>query len=193
MAEHEYNLIETAWLSGRLDYTGGELRSHFVREKTGIRGDGMIAFVGACDVAGSRLVDLEDREAGSFIKAKSMLHFICEHFQAPLREVNFRLRLFAAIVAAEINNLDPAAGVIRSGDDLFSGGKKLSVAIATVSPVSGLFHFGVNVDPEGAPVPAIGLSELGVDAAGLAAGVLDAYSLECSSVETALRKVRGVT
>ena len=188
-----YKLIEIAWLPGGLEYTGAELRSHFIREIAGIKGDGIIAFQGSCDVAVDRLVDLEDREAGSFIKAKSMLHFICEHFHAPLREINFRLRLFASIVAREINGLAPDAAVIRCGDDLFAGGKKLSVAIATVSPVSSLFHFGINVDPEGAPVAAAGLSELGVDAPGIAASVLGAYAQECSSVEAALRKVRGVT
>jgi hypothetical protein len=193
VTDNSYKLIETAWIADGLDYTGGELRSHFVRETAGIKGDGIIAFQGGCNVAVDRLVDLEDRDAGSFIKARSMLHFICEHFHAPLREVNFRLRLFSSIVAREINGLAPDAAVIRSGDDLFAGGRKLSVAIATVSPVSSLFHFGINVDPGGAPVAAAGLSELGVNVPGLAARVLDAYVQECSSVETALRKVRGVT
>jgi hypothetical protein len=84
------------------------------------------------------------------------------------------------------------AGIERKGDDLFAKGRKLTVAISTVSPVSSLMHLGVNIDPEGAPVEAVGLEELGIDHFALARDVLERYGAECSSVEIALRKVRGV-
>jgi hypothetical protein len=179
-------------LDERIDYTGAELRSHFVRERSGIEGDGLVAFTGACRVSGGRLVDLEDAERGDFIEARLMLHFIGEHFQRPLTEVSVRLLLFSSIVAERLSELAPHVRVSRRGDDLFIGERKLSVAICTVSPVSALFHFGVNVDPAGSPVPAVGLAELGVGAAELAERVLAAYARECESIERAIRKVRGV-
>lgn len=184
--------VATSFLPRALDYTGAELRSHFVRERGRIESDGVVAFLGGCAVRGERLVDLEDAEAGSDIVAARMLHFLGEHFQCPLREGNLRLRLLVSIAREAIASSAPAVRVDRRGDDLFSDGRKLSVAICTATPVSSVFHFGVNDDPSGAPVPAIGLGELGIDAKAFALDVLDRYAEECASIERALRKVRGV-
>ncbi|MBU8923469.1 MAG: DUF366 family protein [Bacteroidales bacterium] len=200
-----YTLVETSWTGRAMDYDGSQLRSHFIREETGLDCDAVIAFAGACDVQGSSLVDLEDAETGSTIISSSMLHFIGEHFQCPLREANFRLRLFISIIMETVSRLapgvegssakgiDPAGTDIeRKGDDLYIAGRKLTVAITTSSATSSVFHCGVNIDPAGAPVPAIGLEELGIDHVELAEAVLERYREECSSVEIAIRKVRGV-
>lgn len=184
-------MIETVSIGKRIDYTGVQLRSHFVREAGGIRTDGVIAFRGGCDVEGGRLVDLEDAEECSSIVAREMQHFIGEHFQCPLREAAWRLRLFVTIVGEVLEDLPPSVKTSRSGDDLFVDGRKLTVAISTVTPVSAVFHCGVNIDPEGAPVPAIGLEELGADPGAVTTAVLDAYAAEVLSVENAVRKVRG--
>jgi len=169
-------MLETRILEERIDYTGDQLHSHFVREKTGITSDGVLAFRGACAVTGSSLVDLEDAEQHSSIIAEEMLHFIGEHFECTLRETNYRLRIFVCIVSESIRVI---------------GKKKLTVAIATVTPVSTVFHCGVNINPQGAPVPAVGLGEIGVDGDKFAASVLDRYRQECFSIDRAVRKVRG--
>jgi hypothetical protein len=186
-------VLETKYLTERIDYTGRQLRSHFVRDSAGITSDGVVAFRGACAVTGSMLVDLEDAQQDSSIIAVEMVHFIGEHFECALREANFRLRLFVGIVGETIGELAPGLSIRREGDDLFSGERKLTVAITTVSPVSTVFHCGVNVDPEGAPVPAIGLDEAGIDGEELAGIVLERYRRECMSIYTAVRKVRGVS
>ncbi|MBN1162956.1 MAG: DUF366 family protein, partial [Candidatus Krumholzibacteriota bacterium] len=54
-----------------------------------------------------------------------------------------------------------------------------------------VFHCGVNIDPAGAPVPAAGLEEMGIEARDFAGRALERYCAECRSVEMALRKVRG--
>ena len=193
MKENGFVLVQTAFLAEEIAYTGAELRSHFVREKAGIPWDGVVAFTGACGVAGSRLVDLEDAEEQHEIVAKQMLHFLGEHFQFPLREGNVRLRLFASIVKETLEEMSPGIAVARSGDDLFVNDRKLTVAICTASPLSLVFHFGVNVDPSGAPVSAVGLKKFGVDPKQFGLAVLDRYASECESIERALRKVRGVS
>jgi len=193
MRNKGFTLLEAAFLAAEIEYTGSELRSHFVREKAGIGGDGVIAFTGACRVAGSRLVDLEDAEEQHEIVAKQMLHFIGEHFLCPLKEGNVRLRLFASIVKETLEEMSPGIAVTRDGDDLFVGDRKLTVAICTVSPLSLLFHFGVNINPSGAPVSAIGLKKFGIDTKRFGLAVLERYTLECESIERALRKVRGVS
>jgi hypothetical protein len=184
--------VVTRWLDAKIDYSGAELRSHFVRRRAGILDDGLIAFTGGCDVSGGRLVDLEDAEAGSYIAAREMLHFIGEHFQCPLSEGNVRLRLLASIAADCIRAVVPHIVVVRRGDDLFVEDRKLSVAICTVSPVSTVFHLGGKIDPSGAPVAAIGLEELGVDPKTFAETVMGIYAGECESLARAVRKVRGV-
>ena len=50
----------------------------------------------------------------------------------------------------------------------------------------------MNVDPTGAPVPAIGLPELGVDPAEFAGRLLAAYAEEMAGIEHARHKVREV-
>jgi uncharacterized protein len=186
-------MLDSKILGERIDYTGDQLRSHFVREKAGITADGVVAFRGACAVTGARPVDLEDAEQHSSIIAEDMLHFIGEHFECTLREANYRLRLFVCILAECIRETAPGLVLKREGDDLYVVERKLTVAIATVTPVSTVFHCGVNVDPAGAPVPAVGLEELGVDAEKFAAAVLRSYRDECLSIDVAIRKVRGVT
>ena len=193
MKEKGFVLTGTAFLAEELAYTGAELRSHIVREKAGIPWDGVVAFTGACGVAGSRLVDLEDAEEQHEIIAKQMLHFIGEHFQCPLREGNLRLRLFASLTKEALEEMSPGIGVIRRGDDLFVGDRKLTVAICTSTPLSLVFHFGVNVNPLGAPVSAVGLKKFGLEAKVLGLAVLERYARECESIELALRKVRGVS
>ncbi len=182
----------TALIDHPVDYDGSQLRSHFVRESAGIKGDGIVAFSGSCYVRGENLVDLEDAEAGSSIVAGEMLHFICEHFQCPLKEMNYRLRLFIAIMKDILLELVPGMTINREGDDLYIDNRKMTVAISTISSVSALFHCGVNIDPEGAPVPAVGLKELGVDAFEFTRLVMERYGSECESVELAIRKVKGV-
>jgi hypothetical protein len=55
-----------------------------------------------------------------------------------------------------------------------------------------LIHLGVNVEAEGAPVPAVGLEELGIDARELAQEVMQSYKAEMLSIENARTKVRPI-
>src|SRR6185436_2386929 len=115
-----------------------------------------------------------------------MVHFIGEFFGAPLREGVVIQRLFMASVGESLNERLRSGGaselLLRRGDDLFFKDRKLSVSIVTASPVSLLLHAGINIDPAGAPVPAIGLPELGIEdeaqARAWAEGVLARFAVE---------------
>jgi hypothetical protein len=190
-----------SWITTRFEekprtYTGVELRPHFLLTELGLQGTALAAFVGPCQVATEHLVDWEDRLAEDHIQAAQMVHFIGEFFGASLREGVLRQRLFMATLREILDGLLREAGkpeaIVREGDDLFLRGRKLSVSIVTASPVSQLLHVGINVDPGGAPVPAIGLEELGVSPEAFARMALERFASEWGSMEWACTKVRPV-
>lgn len=173
-------------------YTGEQLRSHWILNTFGQFGDAICAFLGPCRVPTAHLVDLADLREGATIQARQMLHFLAEWFDTDLDRVILRQRLLVALAAELLGELRPQVAVRRSGDDLYIGERKLSVSIATASPVSTLIHFGINVDPEGAPVSAVGLAELGVEPLAFARELMRRLALELESVRGARVKVRGV-
>jgi hypothetical protein len=178
-------------------YTGVELRPHFLLTELGLKGSALGAFIGPCEVKTEHLVDWEDRLAKDHISAGEMVHFIGEFFGAPLREGVLRQRLFMATCGQILMELLPSdsrvrSGITRDGDDLFWDARKISVSIVTASPVSQLLHVGINVDPQGAPVPAVGLKEMGVDPVQFARLALERFSSEWESIEWACAKVRPV-
>ncbi|HEX5132587.1 MAG TPA: DUF366 family protein [Candidatus Krumholzibacteria bacterium] len=177
-------------LRGEVAYTGLELRSGWVAEQTGLDGDAAAGFVGPCHVPTEHLVDLDDARAGTFIRAASMAHAIVEHPGCALGTAVLRQRLLVCILAELIA---PAGPVRRDGDDLYYSGRKLTVSIAAPGPRSSLIHLGINVDPDGAPVPAVGLRELGLDAGTVLEELLRRYARELASMAHAAIKVRTVT
>lgn len=183
-------MITTRWLPEPRPYTGPELRPHYILSSTRIEGSALIAFAGPCHVVTDHLVDWEDRLANDHIQAKQMLHFLGEFFGLGLREGVWLQRLFVAQLAEEL--LARGVSVRRDGDDLFVGDRKMSVSIVTASAVSILLHTGVNIDPAGAPVPAVGLAELGIDPASFAQAALCRFETEWHSIHRATTKVRPV-
>lgn len=171
-------------------YTGRELRSGWIREQTEIDGDAAAGFVGPCDVANADLVDLDDARAGTFIRAARMAHVIVEHPGCDIAQAVLRQRLLVCILCETLG----AAGyeVVRDGDDVYKSERKLTVSIAAPTPVSCVIHLGINIDPTGAPVPAIGLDELGLPAEDLLNALLSAYAREMATAAYAETKVRDV-
>jgi len=175
-----------------IPYRGPELRPHFILSRFGIEGSALVAFRGPCRVETDHLVDWEDRLASDHIAAKEMVHFLGEFFGITLREGVWIQRHLVQEASARLR----ARGleVRRDGDDLFLADGKLSVSIVTASPVSVLLHLGVNLDPEGAPVRAAGLSG-NLDAASIAdwiRSLLEDFKKEWVSVGRATVKVKPV-
>jgi hypothetical protein len=183
--------LKTFFARERIDYTGEQLRSHWARGMFGVEGDCIVSFAGACDVKPEFMVDLADLAEGSRIYSPLMLHFIAEHFERDLEKGVLRQRLLATL-ACEHLRTTTGREITRSGDDLYLGERKLSVSIATLSPVSTLVHFGMNILTEGVPVPACGLEELGLGADVTAQRLMEAYVEELSGVESARTRAKPV-
>jgi len=187
-----------AFIPKRIDYDGSQLASHFAFKTASLVGDSIVAFVGSCNVKPDCMVDVADLVAGLKIMSKQMLHFIAEHFDTDLDRTIPRQRLLVSILQQEVNTRlrekRSERFVERDGDDLFVSGRKLTVSVATASPVSCLIHLGVNIDAHGAPVDAIGLSELlpRKTLETLAASVMRRYVAEDKSIQEARALVRGV-
>jgi len=185
-------MIQTFISKQKLDYFGPELRPHFVLSHFKIEGSVLVCFRGGCEVKTDHLVDWEDRLQNDFIRAKEMVHFLGEFFGITLKEGIWIQRLIVSEFESSL--LRRGVSVIRDGDDLFVQGKKLSVSIVTASPVSVLLHLGLNVDPEGAPVSAIGLKEIFEESQidEVIHEVVGRFEKEYASVNRAAVKVRPV-
>jgi len=180
-------MISTKFIDEEIVYTGEELRSHFAYEEFDILGDSIVSFIGPAKVD-EFLVDIEDQKRREIIYSEEMLHFIIEHFGLTLKEAVLRQRYLIAIISEMLGE-----SIERKGDDLYFEDKKLSVSIATQSPVSSLIHIGLNVSSENTPLPAVGLIDIEIDPKKFALAVMDAYSEELEDIEMAIAKVRAVS
>ncbi|MBI3857328.1 MAG: DUF366 family protein [Planctomycetes bacterium] len=180
--------MKTHLAPGRLDYDGTQIHSLWAYRTFGVQGDSIVAFQGGCDIPFANMVDLEDVIAKSRIASPLMLHFIAEHFDQDLEKTVLRQRLLAAIVRDELGG-----EVRRQGDDLFLGTGKLSISIATLTPVSSKIHFGINIERAvDVGVETRALKDLGADAADLARRVLAQYAAQIEGIHDARTRVRGV-
>lgn len=184
--------MKTLFIDKEIKYIGSQLAPHWIYKNFKIQGDAAVAFIGECEVKLTEMVDIEDVINNEPIYSKSMLSIITEQFNVDLVEGVFRQRLLICIIKEALEKR--GFKITRNGDDLFFDGKKLTVSIATKSMTSILIHTGINIDSEGAPVKASGLtSELGIkDIKDFAKEVLNKYCEEIEDIIMASTKVRGV-
>ena len=176
-------------LSEKFDYDGSQISSLWAYNSFGVQEDSIVVFRGSCDVKIEHMIDLEDRRANESIWSEDMVSFIIEHFDSTdLKLIYARQRLFTAIVREYL--AERGIATAREGDDLFLEGKKLTVSIASTSPVSQKIHFGINVthDVYG------NLEEAGIkkaeDIARIMQEIGECYVREFEDIEKDLRKSR---
>lgn len=186
-------ILKTHWHNEPLTYTGTQLSSHFAYKNFGVLGDAIVAFTGPCDVKPDHMVDLEDSTRHLFIYSENMLHFIVEHFQFDLITTIALQRLLITNIIDALHACKPNLRLKRSGNDIYDNDFKLSVSIATASPVSTLIHTGVNIISKNTPVPARGLDDYDVPSAEFAHEVMQRYTDEVNGIHRARAKVRGVS
>lgn len=175
-------------------YDGKQLRSLFNYLRHGLLGDSIVAWIGPCNVGVDHMVDGEDLRANAKIEGARMVHFVIELFNCDLLAAVALQRLLTSIVADELGRLtkNPELKLRRDGDDLYLEDRKLSISIATVSPVSALIHFAVNVTNEGTPVPTLSLQDLHVEPRTFVESVLPTFTKEVESIRIATQKVLWV-
>lgn len=179
-------------LKQNLKYDGTELRSGWIASVTGFTGDAAVAFVGPADVPVENMVDLEDVAANAPIFSESMLHFLIEMQGTDLEKMVLRQRLLIALIKEALEKFPSVPKLRRDGDDLYDGAAKLTVSIATLSPVSALIHTGINIISRNTPVPTKGLEDYDIEPKTLAQSILDCFGTELEDIVHATKKVRKV-
>lgn len=183
----------TKYIDERIDYDGTQLSSLWSYKNFGLQGDSIVAFRGKCDVKIDKMVDMADVLANDHIYSEDMLSFIVEFFDLDLEKAIYKQRTLITIIK-EVLEKHCAVSIPREGDDLYYQSGKLTVSIATLSPVSSMIHTGINISSLNTPVNAAGLSDLGITVIDkLATKIMDAYKAEIEGIQMARCKVRGVS
>lgn len=184
--------MKMKWVDQNFKYDGSQLHSLFAYLDHQILGDSIVAWRGECDIPFGHMVDGEDLLQESQIQGSDMLHFIIEMFDRNLREAVWVQRLFASIVMNLLMEKKPDLRLRRDGDDIYWQEQKLSISIATCSPVSALVHFAVNISNQGTPVPTCALQDWNIDPEVFAQDCLEKFCQEFQSVVIATQKVKPV-
>lgn len=173
-------------------YDGAPLSSLWAFREFDLQGDSIVAFAGPCKVGLAQLVDIADVKANAPIFSESMLHFIVEHFDMDLEKAIWKQRMLTCQALELLNHDTQGNSLRRDGNDLYDGDSKVSVSIATLSPVSSKIHFGINISSKNTPVKTRGLADYGVEPQALALKLMDRYVHECEDVMMDRSKVRAV-
>ncbi|MFH0887833.1 MAG: DUF366 family protein [Planctomycetota bacterium] len=190
----------SAFIPKRIKYNGSQLSSLWAYKNFGILGDSIVSFIGPCNIHKNMIVDVEDIRAKHKICGSLMLHFIIEHFDNDLEKTILKQRLLAVIVKDVMTSAEFGvrnAEFKRIGDDLYdinskNGKAKLSISIATASPVSTMIHFAINISTKGTPVKTAGLNDYRIDPKQFALKVMRRYTEEMQTVKHARQKVNWV-
>jgi hypothetical protein len=173
-------------------YTGEQLRSNYAYSGFGIVGDSIVAFCGPCDVKLKEMVDIEDLRAGKAIYSEYMLHFIIEHYDTDMEKIVLRQLILTCIVRDIVNEIKGKIVIKRVNTDLYDDDAKVSISVATVSPLSSLIHFGINITSANTPVKTKGLKDYDIEPYEFANLVMDKYIKEIEKINVARCKVRWV-
>ena len=190
--------ISCIHLEEKINYDGSQLHSLFAYLNFGVAGDSLVSFRGGCKIDFSRMLDGEDLNQRAIIEGSDMLHFIIELFDLELYSAVCLQRIFADHVKEIVLEMTQFKYFFeRSGDDVFiidqdGTRRKLSISIATKSPISSLIHFAVNVSTVGTPVPTVGLAELKIDTHSFVSAISEKFCNEVGSIKFATVKVRPV-
>jgi len=184
--------MKAKFLESHDKYDGTQLASLKNYLNHGLLGDSIVSWIGPCDISFEHMVDGEDLLAKAQIAGSQMVHFIIEKFDISLFAAVGLQRLLASIVRDYLHTHGSDKTLFRDGDDIFSRDRKLSISIATQSPVSSLIHFAVNVSNEGTPVKTLSLEDLGVEPQAFAREIMERFCKEVDSITEATQKVKWV-
>lgn len=188
--------MQTHFIAKKFPYDGSQLHALFAYLEFGVQGPSIVSWRGPCSIPVQHMVDGEDLLAHALIQGDEMLHFIIEVFDRDLFSGVALQRLFAAIAKDYLESKAETSlqgrRLHRDGDDIYLNDHKLSISIATKSPMSTMVHFAMNITNDGTPVKTLCLKDLGLDPLRTAEDLMTNFKKEFVSMITATQKVRPV-
>ncbi|KHD89625.1 MAG: hypothetical protein OM95_02560 [Bdellovibrio sp. ArHS] len=188
--------MKTLFIERKFPYDGTQLHSLFAYLEHKVLGPSIVSWQGPCSISFEHMVDGEDLLEQAQIKGDEMLHFIIEVFDRDLFSGVALQRMFAAIAKDYLQSNSAVlknASLVRDGDDIYWEDRKLSISIATKSPVSVMVHFAMNVTNQGTPVKTLSLQDLQMEPRQVAEALMVKFQKEFTSIVTATQKVRPVS
>lgn len=145
----------------KFEYDGSQINASWAFKKYGIKGSSIIVWRGPVNITPDNLKDFAD--VGLEIKSNEMINCVCEFFDvqpADIRMSYMRQRLLVLMFIEELNK--KGIETVRSGDDVYVNGAKLTISIATASVKSMKIHFAFNIQDKGTPdvLKTIGLFDI---------------------------------
>lgn len=188
--------MQSHFIEKKFAYDGTQLHSLYAYLNHGILGPSIIAWQGPCSISFDHMVDGEDLLAKAVIAGDEMLHFIVEVFDRELFSAVALQRLFASIcrdfLDTQARSVLGNKSLIRDGDDIYLEDCKLSISIATKSPVSVMVHFAMNVTTDGTPVKTLSLKDLNLNPQNTAEELMVLFKKEFNSIVKATQKVKPI-
>lgn len=191
--------MQSHFIEKKFAYDGTQLHSLFAYLEYGVLGPSIVAWQGPCSISFEHMVDGEDLLAKAVIQGDEMLHFIIEVFDRDLFSAVSLQRLFASICRDYLQHQAAGEKVLedkalkRDGDDIYLDDRKLSISIATKSPVSVMVHFAMNVTNAGTPVKTLSLEDLNIEPSKAAKEIMSLFQREFNSIVIATQKVRPIS
>lgn len=194
-------------------YNGSQLQSLYSLLNYKVQGNSVISWTGKCDIPTDKIVDGQDLLEGARIYSEDMVHFVIEVFDVKLVQMVYLQRMFCEIIRDEVYSLSEGKVYLRrTGDDLFymetsdnyhtkpkkDKDFKFNISIATLSPVSGLIHFGVNISSKNTPIKTFSLDDLSkflskkINPKEFSEKVMSAFATEFETSQDATQKVKWV-
>ena len=190
------------YLKGKIiEYDGSQLAPLWAYTSFDVAGDSIVSFRGPCNILEENMLDVADRKKNAIISSPDMIHFIVEIFGYDITKAVLAQRLLITTVMDTIRDagIEDDAEIEREHDNIYAYAPgdeergKLSISVATCSPVSGLIHLGLNISSEGTPVKTVGLNEIGIkDIDGFVVEVARRFIDEMKNVAIDSSKVRPV-
>ena len=146
------------------EYDGSQINPSWAFQEFGIYGSSIVTWIGPVNITPDNLKDFAD--VGLEIKSSNMVNFICEFFdqQPPNMRIAYLRQRLLVMIFREILT-EYGVETTREGDDIFVGGAKLSISIASVALSSAKIHFALNLEDRGTPddVETIGLYDIKIN------------------------------
>ena len=146
------------------EYDGSQINPSWAFQEFEIYGSSIVTWIGPVNITPDNLKDFAD--VGLEIKSSNMVNFICEFFdqQPPNMRIAYLRQRLLVMIFREILT-EYGVETTREGDDIFVGGAKLSISIASVSLSSAKIHFALNLEDRGTPddVETIGLYDIKIN------------------------------